>query len=173
MDTPIAVTKQDITKDDIKEYYNILNSIGSKKKQQIIFDILFIVCGAAFIISMAIGYIIDVPFNAEVLWAQIIIILLVIWHFVRKPVIRNRYVNILYKQINENKTDNDCTEYYSDKIVIRKSDSIIEISYSDIEKSYETADIFVIHPKVGLNLIGKKNSFTKGSFEDIRKLIHL
>lgn len=171
MNDIIASSNHRLEKEDIKNYFDIMFKHSKQKKLRLIFNILFIIGGIIYSVGIILMLLAEKNLEFSIIFVSVWIYLLIIYHFIRLPLQKYRFVNKMYESMKNNSDNSDHTDFYTDHLVIHKSKSKIEISYSDIADILETDSIIIIKPNSGLIHVIRKDCFIKNSFDDVRPFI--
>ena len=169
MNEPIASVKLGIGKENIAEYYDVMTPVKSRRAMRI-FDVFFIVCGVLFTVCV-IGYIAQGGyFDSSMKLYSAVVYYIVLSHFIKSAMARRRFVKQMTESLNKGINDSDHTDFYEDRLIVYKSQSRSEISYSDVTKLTESDTLVVISSKLGAHLF-RRDKFYRGSFDDVKPRI--
>ena len=166
MSEPIAVTRDAREGNDFTELYKSL--IFKRTRKRIIIDLIFIFLCAVFAVCSVIVFFVNREISIYSVAFAVVVGMSILWHFIRRPLIVARMAKNAEKRYAKIGDPEDTTEFFEDRLIVHRAMGNVEMLYSHISSSSETENLFVIISDNSSMHYIKKNSFIKGSLEDIR-----
>ena len=166
MSEPLAVTRDAPESSDFRELYKSL--LFRKTRKMIVIDLIYILLCGVFVICSVMVFFVDRDISLYSVAFAVMVGLAILWHFIRRPLIAARMAGSAEKRCKKIGSPEDSTEFFEDRLIVRRAMGNVEILYDHISASSETEHLFIIFTDSSSMHYIKKDSFIKGSLEEIR-----
>ena len=122
---------------------------------------------------IAIGLLVQAIHNKSIGVYTVLLLLMPVLYFIMFPIRKKKAIKVemdKYSRMYEN-TDNTIKIALDDKIQIKTAGGKTEVTYDRIKKYIETKNLIILLLKGDMTISLKKDSFTKGTEEECKKLL--